>query len=495
MRRTSACFAVLLCCLITASTALAADPLPTNKKFSLAYDRLSESMAKGRPVKWQVSIRPAAGGEGVAGAMASLMSQREFSGLIQCFLEGGGWLSASFEEDGQQVAAVEQLAQNGNVGLRVGEDWINLGEPASQGVAMLMLDAFGQSLVEFDYGGMRKVEMPIVSEINKRAMHLWELASPWSDDNNYLQVSKGSTSHGTSYNVDTEGLRSILSEWADGFTVEALSLGVPGTDVSVGVTQEMLDGFVQRLKTLSTTAEMSKNFKMNMAFGEGDMLASTRGSGTIRTPEGSKGVSYSYSASQSSTRITQKHRIDYQPKGADTLVMSMDSMTSSNNKTSGETRLEVSANGLFDGKPYTIEINSSMQNEYAAQSQELTEQIGGTIHGVLTYDGKTVLDVQITRTGTARSHAVQNALKIEEAYDTVIQNGEGTIFAGVIDMVFEVQSTQEDPPMLDTAQRIDGMDFMEIEALRSGLEGMLMSAKDTLANMFPGKATQRSQGR
>jgi len=468
------------------SAQAAANELPTRNRFSLGYKRLSESIAKGRPVGWKAKVQPDASGDSAAAAFVRVLGELEFSGIIQCFPEGGGWLDAQIEEDGRQVASIEQLARDDRISLRMGDDWVSVSMDESYWLSMLTTDAFGEFLFALDYESVRQGTVPLLTGILDSGMHLWELASPWSEDNNHLQVSQGSTSHGTTYNIGTEGLRSILTDWADGLSRDALSFAIPGTGIAIGMDDEMFDAFVSRTRQLALSAEMSERLKVNLAFGEGDFLQRARGSGTIRTPGGSKGISYDYTASRDERKMSSRQRIDFQPIGADTIVLDARRASSSNGKNTATHSVSTSARGMFDGKPYTFEYASDMENGYATSDGLLAEVITGSVSCRLVYDGRLIADIQLTRTGTAQSHSMKNSLDIEDTYHAVITTDQGTLFSGLITLSFQIAEQPEQPPEGSKAQPIEAMDFMEIEVLRGTLARMIEGTRERLAGI-PGR--------
>lgn len=476
------CF--FLCLALFLPTALC-EQLPGRDRFSLAYDRLTRSVSMGRSVGFSVNIQPTGGDGGVQDAFLRMMGEMELSGLIQCFLDGGGWLSASAAVSGQEIASVEQLERDGRICLRFGDEWISIAEgEEAQGMALLTMDAFGQALISFDYGGIRKGSVPFVTPIVGNSMRLWELASPWSEDNNYLSAASGSTSHGTTYKIDTYGFRTILTEWAEGLSRDGLSIGIPGTELQIGLDEEAFEGFRARILSLAASAELSRSIKINMAFGEGDMLSTANGSGTVKTPEGSRDISYTYKASVSKTKITQQYKLNFQPKGADTMVLSMRITTSGNGKQSGQKSISATASGQFDGKPYEFTLESKMTNEFTLAGGKLAEAIHGTASCKLVYDGETIADIRLTRQSDADSYSDRNALAIVDRLDLTITNDRETLFSGIVTLSFDISDQPPQPPSAENAQPVEWMDFMEIETARATLQTVLSSAQESIVSVL-----------
>ncbi|MCL1795739.1 MAG: hypothetical protein FWG37_02490, partial [Clostridia bacterium] len=447
---------------------------PTRNRFSLGYRRLFEAMAKGRLVGWGIAVYPDAPNENVAEAFAHTMGWFEFSGLIQCFLEGGGWLDVQVADSGVEIASIEQIARDGLVSLNVGDGWVSVGADEGYELSMLTTGILGELFFAFDYASIRQGTVPLMTAVTNSGMRLWELASPWSEDNNYLQVSQGSTSHGTSYNIDTAGFRSILSDWAESIPRDIFSFTVPNTDRMVGMRGDVIEAFIGRVKQLASSAELSQRLKINLAFGEGDFLQRARGSGTIRTSGGSKGISYDYTASLTDRKLTSRQRINFQPAGApDTIVLDVRRSSSSNGKDAAADSVSASVRGLFDDKPYSFEYKADMNNRYSVQDGLLTETITGSASCSLSYDGRPIFDMLLTRDGATNSYAAQNFLHIEDSYHADVAADGVTLFSGVIALSFHMDEQPSQAPEDIDVRSIELMDFMEIEAFRGTLDRML----------------------
>lgn len=492
MRR-SLCLALCLTlCLPLFSFPALADSLPSRSTFSLAYDRLSFAIAKGYPIRFRVTVQPSPDADTGTDVSVSMPSEIEFSGIVACF-SGGGWLDLTARLDGETVTSLGHLSRDGRVNLSAGNTWFTIAdETGAQGASLLPLDALGQSLLSLDYSGLRAGELPFFSAFKKSAVRLWELASPWSENNNYLQVSSGPTSHGTTYKIPTEALRSILSSWAETLTRDGFSIAIPGTDFSFGFTEETFELFVGRLLQMAESIEATETLKFNLAFGEGDMLASARGNGTVRMNGVSKGVSYSYSASKNNTRISSKYNLDFQPKGPDTIAISGTTLRSSNAKDSAAHEITANASGLFNEKPYSFKLNSVMKNAYSVQNGELKESISGTVTCLLKYDGQNVADVSLTRHGDMISRDMRDELSIVDVYDIVIKNSERTLFSGTVTLALDIPEMLDQPPEIETAKSLKTMDFMDIEKLYSAIETMLDGARESLTALLPIRVASRS---
>lgn len=486
---------LLLCLVLFAPGALAASgnvtEIPTKEDFSLAHARLDKAIYRERPVTWRATITPTAldGYEGGAmTAMAAMMSSLELSGTLQCFKEGG-MLEASLISGGREIATFGQMAKDDRTAINLTGEWYSTTRGMEQEAASsLGLDDFGISLLNMDYDGMRAGDIPFLSAIYREGMKLWGLASPYSEDSNRLSVPSGATGHGVTYEIDTQGLRTMLREWSQGLKNEGFSLGFAGTDLSLGISDEAFDAFVVKAQAFAETAELSKPIKFSTTFGEGDVLRTAKGSGTLQADGKRSNISYNYSCNLSNTRITRKYSIDFQPRNADTLVLSCTWVTSSNNQKSGAEEVTITASGVYDGEPYRIKINSSMVNKYAVGDDGiLHEQITGTVTGSLKYADVLVADVTVKRDGQNWSTTgLTTGIRIEDSYDITVKNSETTLFAGVLNMAYEVaDGTQETPDVLADAHKLEEMDFMDLESLRASMGDALSMTEEKLMQSLP----------
>ncbi len=472
-------------------------PMPDRETFSMGYSRIETAIRKGLPVKWEASVMPETMMDIQEGAMSGLraiFSDIDISGVLQCATGGNGWLEVSAMSNGQEFATFGQMRKDGRIGLNLNGMWFSVAEGTqAQAASMLSLDELAESLLSVNYDHLRKAEIPFVSPVVHYGKRLWELASPFADDNKNLRVSSGATGHGTSYSIDTAAARKILSQLVEDISADDFSLGIPGLGFSIGVDQEAVQGFIDRLSTLSRNIELAKPMTFNMAFGEGDVLSYAKGSGTLKESEGRTSVSYAYSCKMSSTRITRSYSVNFQPKQGDTLVLNYKTVTSSNKKSSGAQEYSLDAKGIFDGKPYIIKFNSEMLNKFgASDNQFLVEEISGTMTALVTYGDIVVLNIDLERNGNTRSSTSSKAISVEDRYDLNIQDARGTIFHGNIALALNTgEQTLESPDMKST-QYLENMDFLEIETLRDDLKAALIdtemrlisASSDSAAKLF-----------
>lgn len=484
---------LLLCFLLAAPMAQAAgfDTMPSREVFSMAYDRLQKAIARERPVSWSVAVSPVAIDGYVEGAletMSAIVSGLELSGSMQCLPEGGR-IEATVVSDRREIISIGQITEEDRKGIKLDGEWLSIARNMeTEAAALLDLDGFGLSLLRMDYATIRDGDVPFLTAIYDQGIALWGLASPYSQDTNRVSVPSGQTGHGVTYEIDTQGLRSMLGKWADQLSNEGLCLGLAGSDLSISISDETFDAFVAKIRDFASHVEVSKPLKFTTTFGEGDLLRTAKGSGTIAENGKRSGISYAYSCSPSSTRMTRKYKIDFQPAGRDTLVLNGTLLTSSNNKSSGANEIDITASGVYEGEPYKLKLSSNLVNKFSMDdSGILTEVITGTVTVSLKYAGQTVLDATIKRDGVATSSAgLEPAIDIEDRYDVVVTNDEGSLFEGVITIALGVDDASKDlPDVLADAQRLEDMDFMAVELLRDSLQNGLAGAKQKLLQTLP----------
>lgn len=488
--------ACLFLCLLLFAAGAAADlpQIPSRYTFSMGYDRLQTAIQKQQQVKWRAIVTPSPTegvSEGATGAIRSLLGPLELSGLVQCFSDGG-FLRASAACAGREVACIEQTAQDGRVGLNLDGEWMSTAQGSEEAVSsLLMLDDLGQSLLKLDYAPLRAGDIPFVTPLYDQGIRLWQLMTPWAEDNNGLRVSSGATGHGLTYKMDTAAVRSILTQWLDEMRPSAFVYGLEGYGVSLGMDTETFDSFMERMRAFADSVEVNGALKFNMAFGEGDVLRYAKGSGTISVGGKRSGVSYSYSCSLSGTRITRKYSIDFQPNAGDTLALTLTTLTSSNNKKSGAQEFTLSAKGLFDGKPYRIKASSEMVNQYALdETKLLTENIKGTAILFFEYAGETVVDIAVKRDGRTFSAQGQREVRILDDLDVTVKNAGGVLFAGLVSLQFQVTAEPEATPSLDESLYMDELDFVQAETVRDALQSTLARVRQNLLAALPFRAKE-----
>lgn len=486
----------LMICLLVLSAALPAHAsfaqLPDRQTFSLGYDRLQKAIARERPVTWSLRVEPSglskdADASGVE-LVNAMLAHLELGGLLQC-TKDGGMATASLKADGREITTLGQQRQAEYTAINLAGDWLAIAEEQKQeAMTQLGLDALGNALLMFDYTSLKAGDTPFVTALYNTGLALWGFASPYSEDSNRITVSSGATSHGVTYEIDTAAMRAILGNWADSMTADGLSIGLAGTDLFLGISEEALEEIRQRIKAFAGSTELAKPFTLSTAFGEGDVLQRAKGSGTIQEGDRRTGVSYGYTCSLSSTRITRKYSIDFQPREADTLVLNLTLLTSSNNKSSGASEVKLSASGTYNGEPYKLTLASDLINKYGETGDgRLEETISGKITAQLKYAGETVADVSIVRLGTTRSTTgLTTAVEIEDSYDVTIKNDERTLFAGLVTMAYSVPDGTEDvPDVLEKATWFDELDFIGMQDLRLSMEDVLAGAQERLVKLLP----------
>lgn len=487
----------LLCMLLCGTSALA-DLLdyPTRKAFSLGYSRLYEALDHEKPVLWRITITPAAMeglSEEAVNAMALMMSATEMRGTLQRFV-GGGYINAAVYTGEQQIAYIEQAIENGRTGVNLNGEWYSIQTGMeSEGAAMLGLGEFGETLLSMDYESLSRGDIPFFSDLYSQGIALWCLASPYGTDNHNLSVPSGATSHATSFEIDTDALRDMLSQWADGLSLSNLSLGMHGAGLSLGVSKDEVASFAEKLAQYAEVVELAKPIKMNMTFGEGDLLRTVRTSGNLQESGGRTSISLNYTADASSTRISRKYSIDFQPRDWDTLKATCTWINSSNEKSKSEGSFALSASGTYEGEPYRIKVDQKTANQYHMDEfQQLTESITGTLTASVTYAGETVLDISAKRTGeTVSSRTVNSAVYIWDSYDIKLQGAEGTLFEGVVTLEYVVEQGRGEQSPIDIlyeAHRIEDIDLMAAESVRQALQEAIQQMQKAFIQALPSHA-------
>lgn len=466
--------------------------VPTSKRFSLAHERLQTAIRRERPVTWHASVQPLAVAgyrDGALDVLTMMLSSLEASGAVLAFKDGGGYMQTSLQSSGREITSIGQYAKDDRTAINLSGDWVSIAQGnETEAAAMLGLDAFSASLLTMRYDDYRDGSVPFVSWVEHFGKRLWALSSPYARDNHGLSVPSGSTSHGTSYDINTQALRSVLSNWVQELTSDGLSIGLAGTGLSFGLSDEAFAAFLQRLSAFANTVEVSQPITFSLAFGEGDILRTAKGSGTLRADGKSTGVSYNYRSDLSDTKVTRSYNLDFQPTAADSLVLKCNWVTTSNNKSNATEELQLTASGYFDSRPYKLTISSAMTNSYGLGDRDLlTEAITGTFHATLVYDGKTVLDISLSREGEGHSYQwLTTDISITERYDVAISNAEGILFAGVVTLGYAVaEGSEEAPDVLETALRMEGLDFIALQKLRESMSAGLADARQLLLQAFP----------
>lgn len=486
---------ILLClCLFSAGAHADFETVPTRSIFSLAYDRLQTAIKRNRAVSWSMSIVPTQV-RGFSGhsleALSALFHEMEIAGQIHPASQGG-YVDASLLVDGHEVISFGQTVQDGYTGLNLGDGWIVFPTGSEQDVAALLsLDALGMELLDMDYEQIRAGSIPFLTSMNASGIRLWSLASPFSETNNHRSVPSGATSHATDYELDTYALRSVLGNWVDELSMGDLTLGLPGTAFSLGVSEEAYDAFVEKLRSFTQTVELSKPLKFGLAFGEGDILCSANGRGTLREDSGTRNISYTYRCDLGKKEISGSVQLDFRPREWDTLVLNGSWSTKSNGRSTASDKMSFTASGEYDGLPYYIKIKSNMANQYTLDDNSLlTEGISGTFYALVEYDDATVGELTITREGATKSYpGLTSALRIEDTYNVSLRDAEGIVFEGDITLSFYVShGATELPDVLTDAYSLEALTADEIAALQESVTGAYAKARQRFVQMMPTSA-------
>lgn len=182
---------------------------------------------------------------------------------------------------------------------------------------------------------------------------------------------------------------------------------------------------------MARSAEAVKPLKASMTFGEGDLMRSARLSGSIRMDGKTAGVSYTYSCSVTSTRLTRKYALSYQPPVGDTISLNATYLTSSSGKGGAQRQVSVRMSGKYDGENYSVSFDEKTVNKYSLdEERNLHERLHGEVSVQVKYGGEKTVVLSATheselisnRTGLARMDgAMRGKLTLRGA--TVFEGG------------------------------------------------------------------------
>lgn len=481
---------IILLCLVNFQVGNADLPkTPDRYTFLLAQDRILETFKRGNPIYWSINVQPDSvkGYElGTLDLLRSIVSKMELSGVLQSDADGSGWIDCAVLMNDERISSFSQITQDGRIGMQLNSDWFTT-TVANENTArsMLSFDPLGESLLSFPYNQIRSMGTPFIAPLSQIGLRLWELASPWSKDNEYLTASSGATSHGITYSIDTNAARSILRQWVDELSIEQFQYGLINTDFWVGIDEETFDQFTERMRVLSQSIELPQPLVINMAFGEGDALGNARGSGPIKVDGKRSDISIKYTRESSNSRIKYRLTLDFQPKQGDTLVMDLSVSKSSNQKSSGAYEVKFSASGIFDGRPYQIRYNCKLDNTYQlADSGPLYENITGNVDLLVKYDNVTVAELSIHQDSRATSTLGKKNISIQHTYLTTLKNNDGLLFSGPIIFSMETKEDPENPPSMDQMLHIEAMDLIELETLRDNIQNAQVTLKQNVLDVL-----------
>lgn len=463
---------------------------PGRYTFMMAQERLWEAFSRGNPVFWNVRATPGAfyGYElGTLDLLQSILSKMEISGVIQSDGKETGWIDFAVLMNKERISSFSQMKREGRVGMQINSDWFSIAEDEEdRAFSMLSFDPFAWSLLSFPYDQIRPAETPFVAPLRKLGLRLWELASPWSEENNYATARSGETSHGLTYKIGTTAARSILSEWASLLSIEQFQYGLEGTDFFIGIDEDQFAQFVERLRHLSQIVELPSELVINMAFeGGGDTLSYAKGSGAIKVDGKRSDVSIRYTCDTSKKRSKYHLTIDFQPKHSDTLALDLSVSRESNNKNRASYSVKLNAHGLFDGIPYQIRYNTELANNYQlADDGLLMENITGTVGASVTYNQATVAEITIRQESKGVSMLGQRSVLVQHTYETTIRNDGGVLFSGPVTLALEIKDGPQEPPSMDGTLHIEAMDFIELESLRESIANAQETLKQNVLDVL-----------
>ena len=418
MRKRIAC--LVLCFLLAAPAALASTDEPSRSVWCRGLARLKSAVQEGRRIEWTVSLEPDSLGGLSAGELA-LAREMTLEGAAFAAGEGGG-IEASLLFGGEEILAAQAARGDGWSALTVGgQTVLTETENAAQTAEEMGLGALGALLLSFDSAFL--TQTPYFSPALEAGTALWRLASPYAADTNRLSVGSGATSHAVTYEIGTDGVRAILDGFVQAF--EGKTLFLPG------ISAEEQAAFVEKARAMARSAEAVKPLKASMTFGEGDLMRTARLSGSIRMDGKTAGVSYTYSCSVTSTRLTRKYALSYQPPVGDTISLNATYLTSSSGKGGAQRQVSVRMSGKYDGESYSVSFDEKTVNKYSLdEERNLHERLQGEVSVQVKYGGEKTVVLSATheselisnRTGLARMDgAMRGKLTLRGA--TVFEGG------------------------------------------------------------------------
>lgn len=440
MRKRILCLTVV-CAMLFPIAACAAADTPTRSVWCRGLKRLQSAVDAGREIEWTISLHPTQMAGLTEGALL-LAQQLSFEGSTYAAENGGGMdIRLLFLEN--QILSVSAESDADWTALTL-DDQTLLTQPqnAAQTADDASLGALGALLLCFDYAKIGQT--PYLSPAYSAGMTLWGLASPYSSDTNRLSVGSGATSHALVYEIDTDGLRAILSGFIAEYKDETLLLP--------GISGEAQGDFWNKARDYALHAEVSSPLKASLVFGEGDLLRSAKLTGTIRMNGKSTPLSYTYSCSVSNTRLTRKYSLSFQPSGGDTVSLSATYLTSCSGKGGAQRQISIRMSGKYDGQAYAVSLEEKTVNKYAIDDERvLHETLTGEISAQVKYGGQKIAVISGTHEGVVATNKTDLAQLDDTFCGSLLLNGE-TVFDGEATISLRAGSRREAPAIPPDAQ-------------------------------------------
>lgn len=468
-----------LCLVLIASAAGASSTqAPTRAVFSRGADRLADAVSRGRWLNISLSASPRR--MPLVPENARLLAGMLSAEASVCAMEDGGQIILSLLGGGETLLTLRQAAGENWAALNADGSWLMTAPGAEEAAAAsLGLGELGKWLLSFDYARLKEGVIPYFTAFYDGGVELWRLASPYAEDNNRLSTGSGATSHALTYVIDTEGLRAIALQLAQAH--QSASLPLPG------VSRAAQDAFWQKVRGFAAEAELTRDVKANLTFGENDILRTAKLSGTVRMSGKTAGISYNYSCGVTSTRITRKYSLRYEPSVGDTISLNCTWLTSCSGKGGAAHKIALSASGKYDGKRYSVKWDSDLVNKYSLDAQSaLTEKITGEIDATVKYDGETLVALDFTVDGGTFSTSDKQAVQLSGSADGKVSARGETVFEGALTLNCSAGDTGEAPLLsLNGMTPVAEMDAQALTRARDSLQSVWRDAVARFAAGLP----------
>lgn len=440
MRKKILCL-TMVCAMLFPMAVIAAMDTPNRSIWCRGLKRLQSAVDAGKEIDWTISLRPTQMAGMTEGALL-LAQQLSFEGSTYAAENGGGMDIRLLFRDNEILSVSAASGADWTALMLADQTLLTQPQNAAQTVSDASLGTLGALLLCFDYTKIGQT--PYLSPAYNAGMTLWGLASPYSSDTNRLSVGSGATSHALVYEIDTAGLRAILEGFIAGYEEE--------TPLLPGVSEEAMNAFWNKARDYALHVEATSPLKASLVFGEGDLLRSAKLSGTIRMNGKSTPLSYTYSCSVSSTRLTRKYSLSYQPSGGDTVSLSVTYLTSCSGKGGAQRQISIRMSGKYDGQAYAVSLEEKTVNKYVLDDERvLHETLTGEISAQVKYGGQKIAAISGTHEGVISTNKTDLAQLDDTFCGTLLLNGE-TVFDGEAAISLCAGSKREAPAIPLDAQ-------------------------------------------
>ena len=467
----------LTLCLVLIATAAFAVDTPTKQVYCRVLKRLADAEGQGKRLEWTVSLSPqnmdtvSAGAQAV---IAALTAQGDVFANAD-----GGVASAALTMDGVELLRAQSVAGEGWRTFSMGgQTYLTQESSLAQAADALGLGALGALLFSLDYDWVSEAQTPYITPACDAGLTIWRLASPYAADSNRLSTGSGATSHALVYEIDTQGLREIATAFADAY--EGKTLFLPG------IGREEQAAFFAKVRDFAQNAEVARAIKISMTFGEGDTMRTAKLSGSIRMNGRTAGLSYTYSCGVSSTRMTRKYSLRYEPPVGDTISLSATYLTSSSGKGGAQCKLNARISGKYDGQSYAVTLDSATVNKYVlGEDRVLCETLTGDLSAQVKFGGEKLLSLDFSREGSARSNNVGLA-ELSDVYTGEFVLRGVTAFEGSVACTVRAGEQGEIPPLeMNGVTNLAALDENGLAVARENLAASWREAQARLIDLLP----------